>query len=63
MKWAASLLATPSHELAVLRDSDLPFEQSSSLPSWAEQFDTDIVLIEHSHLSTSSHDKVHSTLR
>lgn len=52
-EWAPMLLATPGHELcsrlAVLRDSDLPFEDSPSLPSWAEQFDTEVVLIEHSH--------------
>jgi putative ATP-dependent endonuclease of OLD family len=52
-EWAPSLLATPGHELcsrlAVLRDSDLPFDQSPSLPAWAQHFDTEVVLIEHSH--------------
>jgi putative ATP-dependent endonuclease of OLD family len=52
-EWAPSLLATRGHELcgrlAVLRDSDLPFGETPSLPEWAEQFDSDVVLIEHSH--------------
>lgn len=52
-EWAPSLLATPGHELcsrlAILRDSDLPFDQSPILPAWAERFDADVVLIEHSH--------------
>jgi putative ATP-dependent endonuclease of the OLD family len=52
-EWAPSLLATPEHELcsrlAVLRDSDLPFGQSPSLPEWAQQFDPEVVLIAHSH--------------
>lgn len=52
-EWAPSLLATPGHELcsrlAVLRDSDLPFGQTASLPTWAQRFDPQVVLIAHSH--------------
>lgn len=51
--WAVRLLATRGHELcnrlAVLRDSDAPFDQAPTLPDWAEDHDGEIVLIEHSH--------------
>lgn len=51
--WPVRLLATRGHELcsrvAVLRDSDLGFDESPSLPSWAGPHDPHVVLIEHSH--------------
>ncbi|MET8520864.1 AAA family ATPase [Nocardioides sp. NPDC004968] len=51
--WAVRLLATKDHELcrrlAVLRDSDLRFEDTPTAPAWAAAHDPDIVLIEHSH--------------
>jgi putative ATP-dependent endonuclease of OLD family len=52
-EWAPRLLATRGHELcsrlAVLRDSDLAFEATPTPPSWADDFDEGVVLIEHSH--------------
>lgn len=51
--WVVRLLATPGHELcsrlAVLRDSDLDFDQTPTPPSWASEYDSRIVLVEHSH--------------
>ena len=51
--WAVRLLATKGHELcrriAVLRDSDLPFGDTPKPPSWADEHDPEVVLIEHSH--------------
>jgi putative ATP-dependent endonuclease of OLD family len=51
--WAVRLLATRGQELcsrlAVLRDSDLPFDQAPTRPAWAADHDADVVLIEHSH--------------
>ena len=51
--WAVRLLATKDHELcrriAVLRDSDLSFDRTPTQPSWAEEHDPAVVLIEHSH--------------
>lgn len=51
--WAPRLLATRGHELstriAVLRDSDLPFEATPTQPSWAADHDADVLLVEHSH--------------
>ena len=51
--WAVRLLATQHHELcsrlAVLRDSDLPFDEVPVAPLWAGQHDPEIVLVEHSH--------------
>jgi putative ATP-dependent endonuclease of OLD family len=51
--WAPSLLATPGHELcsrlAVLRDSDLPFDDAPAPPTWAADHESDVVLFEHSH--------------
>ncbi|MDP9417176.1 MAG: AAA family ATPase [Actinomycetota bacterium] len=52
-EWAPRLLATRGHELcsrlAVLRDSDLAFEATPTLPSWASDFEESVVLVEHSH--------------
>jgi len=51
--WSVRLLATRDHELctrlAVLRDSDLPFEGTVTAPSWAAAHNPDVVLVEHSH--------------
>ena len=51
--WAVRLLATPGHELcsrlAVLRDSDLDFDQTPTLPPWADKHDPHVLLVEHSH--------------
>ncbi|MGW5924270.1 ATP-dependent nuclease [Nocardia fluminea] len=51
--WAVRLLATKNHELcrriAVLRDSDLRFEETPTQPDWAREHDPDRVLIAHSH--------------
>lgn len=51
--WAVRLLATRNHELcrrvAVLRDSDLAFEQTPTQPDWAQEHDQDRVLVRHSH--------------
>jgi putative ATP-dependent endonuclease of OLD family len=51
--WAVRLLATRGHELcsrlAVLRDSDLPLDGHPAAPSWAQDHDDEVVLIEHSH--------------
>lgn len=51
--WAVRLLATRAHELctriAVLRDSDLPFEQAPQAPGWAADHDEDVLLVEHCH--------------
>jgi putative ATP-dependent endonuclease of the OLD family len=51
--WAVRLLATRGHEicsrLAVLRDSDLPLDGQPAAPSWAQDHDDGVVLIEHSH--------------
>ncbi|GGB26246.1 hypothetical protein GCM10011492_15550 [Flexivirga endophytica] len=51
--WAVRLLATADHELcarlAVLRDSDMPFEDSPIQPSWAAAHDPEVVRVEHSH--------------
>lgn len=51
--WAVRLLATRGHELcsrlAVLRDSDLDFDQTPTQPTWAADHDPTILLVEHSH--------------
>ncbi len=51
--WAVRLLATKDHELcrriAVLRDSDLTFEETPTKPAWAHEHDDDVVLVTHSH--------------
>lgn len=51
--WAVRLLATRDHELcariAVLRDSDLPFDQTPTLPTWAADHDPEVLLVEHCH--------------
>ncbi|MBT0993155.1 AAA family ATPase [Cellulomonas sp. DKR-3] len=51
--WAPRLLATRDHELCtrlvVLRDSDLEFAATPSPPSWASEFDPDVVRFETSH--------------
>ena len=51
--WAVRLLATQGHELcsrlAVLRDSDLDFDQVPSAPSWASGHDPQVLLVEHCH--------------
>jgi putative ATP-dependent endonuclease of the OLD family len=51
--WAVRLLATRVHELcsrlAVLRDSDLPFDQQPVQPAWVADHDPEVVLVEHSH--------------
>lgn len=51
--WAVRLLATRGHELcsrlAVLRDSDLDFDDSPAAPSWANDHDPAVLLVEHSH--------------
>lgn len=51
--WAVRLLATKDHELcrrlAVLRDSDLRFEDTPTAPAWAAAHDPDVLLVEHSH--------------
>lgn len=51
--WAVRLLATRGHELcsrlAVLRDSDLDFDESPAAPTWAEDHDPAVLLVEHSH--------------
>lgn len=48
--WAPRLLATRNHELcsrlAVLRDSDLPFDKTPAQPTWAIDFDPTVVLVE-----------------
>lgn len=51
--WAPRLLATPGWELcsrlAVLRDSDLEFDQEPTAPAWAAEHDPDVLRVEHSH--------------
>lgn len=51
--WAVRLLATKDHELcdriAVLRDSDLPFDETPATPVWAEEHDDGVLLVAHSH--------------
>ena len=51
--WAPRLLATPGWELctrlAVLRDSDLEFDQVPTAPAWAAEHDSDVLCVEHSH--------------
>nr|WP_238357351.1 AAA family ATPase [Kribbella italica] len=51
--WAVRLLATKDHELcsriAVLRDSDLPFDQVPTLPAWAAEHDPEVLLVAQSH--------------
>ena len=51
--WAVRLLATADHELctrlAVLRDSDLRFEETPAPPRWAAAHDPEVVQVEHSH--------------
>jgi putative ATP-dependent endonuclease of OLD family len=51
--WPVRLLATRGHELcsrvAVLRDSDLPFDGTPKPPTWAASHDPAIVLVEQSH--------------
>jgi putative ATP-dependent endonuclease of the OLD family len=51
--WPVRLLATRGHELcarvAVLRDSDLEFDEQPAQPGWSANHDSDVVLVEHSH--------------
>lgn len=51
--WAVRLLATQGHELcsrlAVLRDSDLDFDQTPTPPSWVSEHDPSVLLVEHNH--------------
>jgi putative ATP-dependent endonuclease of OLD family len=51
--WAVRLLATRDHELcrriAVLRDSDLDFTATPTVPAWAADHDSDVLLVEHCH--------------
>ncbi|WP_319448957.1 MULTISPECIES: ATP-dependent nuclease [unclassified Mycobacterium] len=51
--WAVRLLATTDNELcqrvAVLRDSDLPFETEPTQPTWASEHDDEVVLVAHNH--------------
>ena len=51
--WAVRLLATRGHELcnrlAVLRDSDLEFDETPAAPSWASDHDPEVLRVEHSH--------------
>ncbi|WP_405056827.1 AAA family ATPase [Kribbella sp. NBC_01505] len=51
--WAVRLLATRDHELcsriAVLRDSDLDFDQAPAQPSWASAHDPAVLVVEHCH--------------
>jgi putative ATP-dependent endonuclease of OLD family len=51
--WPVRLLATRGHELctrvAVLRDSDLPFDGIPKTPRWAASHDPVVVLVEQSH--------------
>jgi len=51
--WAVRLLATRGHELcsrlAVLRDSDLDFDETPTQPSWAPDHDPAVLRVEHSH--------------
>jgi putative ATP-dependent endonuclease of OLD family len=51
--WAVRLLATKGHELcdriAILRDSDLAFEDVPMTPVWADEHDENVVLVAHSH--------------
>lgn len=71
--WAVRLLATPGHELcsrlAVLRDSDLDFDQTPTPPPWASEHDPHVLLVEHSHptlepqLTEGNEDLVEGALR
>ena len=51
--WAVRLLATKDHELcsriAVLRDSDLTFEETPMRPAWGKEHYDDVLLVTHSH--------------
>lgn len=51
--WAVRLLATVDHELctrlAILRDSDLRFEETPEAPSWASSHDPEVFRVEHCH--------------
>lgn len=51
--WAVRLLATKNNELcrriAVLRDSDLSFDDTPRRPSWLDEHDDDVVLVAQSH--------------
>ena len=51
--WAVRLLATQGHELcsrlAVLRDSDLDYDQTPTPPSWASEHNSNVLLVEHNH--------------
>ncbi|MDQ0426030.1 ATP-dependent nuclease [Cellulomonas iranensis] len=51
--WAVRLLATRGHELcsrlAVLRDSDLDFDDLPAAPIWASDHDPAVLLVEHCH--------------
>lgn len=51
--WAVRLLATRGHELcsrlAVLRDSDLDFDETPTAPTWASDHDPAVLLVEHCH--------------
>lgn len=51
--WAVRLLATRGHELcsrlAVLRDSDLDFDQTPTQPAWAAEHDVEVLLVEQNH--------------
>lgn len=51
--WAVRLLATRGHELcsrlAVLRDSDLDFDELPAAPTWANDHDPAVLLVEHCH--------------
>ncbi|MDO4260199.1 MAG: AAA family ATPase [Actinomycetaceae bacterium] len=52
-QWAVRLLATQGHELcsrlAVLRDSDLNIDQTPTPPSWANDHNPNVLLVEHNH--------------
>jgi len=51
--WAVRLLATRGHELcsrlAVLRDSDLDFDETPVAPTWASDHDPAVLLVEQCH--------------
>lgn len=51
--WPVRLLATRDHELcrrlAVLSDSDMNFNETPTMPSWAADHDPDVVRVFHSH--------------
>ncbi len=51
--WAVRLLATKDHEIcskvAVLRDSDLAFDQTPVPPSWAADHDASVLFVAQSH--------------